>query len=215
MVFVMVHKNRKNGFTIVEISIACIIFVLLMGGVYSVFSGVSKGFQRSTKSLGMQNEMRNGLNFIREEMQRASYRSDIKINGNIIDENKYFSLCKNNEVEGNTNKRLAKWYICKPFVGTSGVVFTCILDIADNKIYYTKKVTAGSDASEIEFNNKVVMTQIGKIKFSTEEFVAGTSNQGALINIETFAVNSTSGQADLNVSAQTGARVEVKVIRDI
>ena len=138
MVFVMVHKNRKNGFTVVEISIACIVFVLLMGGAYGVFSGVSKSFQRSTKSLSMQNEMRNGLNFIREEMQRASYKSVIKINGNSIDESKHFSLCKNAEIEGNSNKRLAKWYICKPFVGTSGVVFTCTLDIADNKIYYTK-----------------------------------------------------------------------------
>ena len=215
MVFVMVHKNKKYGFTVVEIAIACIVFVLLMGGAYGVFSGASKGFQRSTKSLTMQNEMRNGLTFIREEMQRASYKSVIKINGNSIDESKHFSLCKNAEIEGNSNKRLAKWYICKPFVGTSGVVFTCTLDIADNKIYYTKKVTEGSDATEKEFDNKVVMTQIGKIKFSTEEFVAGSSNQGALINMETFAVNSTSGQADLTVSAQTGARIEVKVVKDI
>ena len=33
--------------------------------------------------------------------------------------------------------------------------------------------------------------------------------------METFAVNSTSGQADLTVSAQTGARIEVKVVKDI
>lgn len=214
----MVHKCKKIGFTLVEICIGCIVFVLLMGSAYGIFSGVSKGFQRSTKSLAMQNEMRNGLNFIREEMQRASYRSEIRINGNKIDENKYFSLCKDAEVDGKSNKRLARWYICKPIVGnppTSGVVFTCTLDIADNKIYYTKKATERSDPTEAEFDNKVVMTQIGKIKFSTEEFVAGFSNQGALINIETFAVNTTSGQADLSISAQTGARVEVKVIKDI
>ena len=215
MVFVMVHKNRKNGFTVVEICIACIVFVLLMGGAYGVFTGVSKSFQRSTKSLGMQNEMRNGLNFIREEMQRASYKCVIKINGNDIDESKYFSLCKSKEIDGSSNKRLAKWYICKPFVESSGVVFTCTLDIADNKIYYTKKATEGSDATETEYDNKVVMTQIGKIKFSTEEYVAGSSNQGALINIETLAVNATSGQADLSVSAQTGAKIEVKVVEEI
>ena len=215
MVFVMVHKNKKFGFTLVELCIACMVFVLLMGAAYAVFSGVSKSFQRSTKSLTMQNEMRNGLNFIREEMQRASYKSEIKINGNTIHEDKYFSLTKDAEIDGKTNKRLAKWCICQPFIGTSGVVFTCTLDIADNKIYYTKKVTDGSDATELEFDNKVVMTQIGKIKFSTEDFISGTTNNGALINIETFAVNTTSGQTDLTVSAQTGARVEVKVVKDI
>ncbi|MBQ2592594.1 MAG: hypothetical protein II567_04840 [Candidatus Riflebacteria bacterium] len=212
----MVHKNRKNGFTVVEICIACIVFVLLMGGAYGVFTGVSKSFQRSTKSLGMQNEMRNGLNFIREEMQRASYRSEIKINGNKIDENYKFRLCKASEVDGKANKQLAEWFICKPFKqdGT-GVVFTCSLVISDNKILYTKMATEKSDASEAEFENKVVLNQIGKIKFSTEEFTAGSSNKGALINIEAFAVDSTSGQADLKISAQTGARVEVEVLRDI
>lgn len=215
----MVHtNNKKYGFTVMELSIAIIVFSLVMGMAYKIFSGASKGFQRSTKSLTMQNEMRNGLNFIREEMQRASYRSEIRINGNKIDESKYFSLCKDAEVDGKSNKRLAKWYICKPLVGNppkSGVVFTCTLDISDNKIYYTKKATERNDPTEMEYDNKVVMTQIGKIKFSTEEFIAGTSNQGAMINIETFAVNTTSGQADLTVSAQTGARVEVKVVKEI
>lgn len=213
----MVHTNKKLGFTVIELSIAAIVLALLMGVAYKIFSGASLGFQRSTKSLTMQNEMRNGLNFIREEMQRASYRSDIKINGNIINEDKYFSLTKDSEIDGKTNKRLAKWFICKPFIGTSGVVFTCTLDIADNKIYYTKKVTDGSDATELEFDNKIVMTQIGKIRLSTEDITSGTGSEviGALINIETFAVDSTKGQADLNVSAQTGAKVEVKVVKEL
>ena len=61
------------------------------------------------------------------------------------------------------------------------------------------------------------MTQIGKIRFSTENITSVTSGQvtGALINIETFAVNTTSGQADLTVSAQTGAKVEVLVKQEI
>lgn len=211
----MVHKCKKIGFTLVEICIGCIVFVLLMGAAYGIFSGVSKGFQRSTKSLTMQNEMRNGLNFIREEMQRASYKSVIEINGNTIDENKYFSLTKNAEVDGKSNIQLARWYICKPFVGDSGVVFECSLNIKDNKILYTKKAIDKSDATEKEYQEKVVMTQVGKIRFSTEDYVSGTTNNGALINIETFALNSTSGQADLTISAQTGARVEVKVKKDI
>ena len=72
----MVHQNNKKfGFTVMEMSIAIIVFALVMAMGYKIFSGASIGFQRSTKSLSMQNEMRNGLNFIREEMKRASYRS--------------------------------------------------------------------------------------------------------------------------------------------
>lgn len=220
MVFVMVHKNKKYGFTVVEIAIACIVFALLMGGAYGVFSGASKGFQRSTKSLTMQNQMRNGLTFIREEMQRASYRSKIEINGNTIDEGDdyCFKLCKEKEIDGKSNKVLAIWKICKPFIkdstgSESGVVFKCTLRISNGEIIYSKVIEDGKD-SETLFQNKVVMTQVGKIKFSTDKIKSPTSSTeevGALINIETFAVNSTSGQADLTVSAQTGARVEVKV----
>ena len=189
-----------------------------MGVSYKIFSGASLGFQRSTKSLTMQNEMRNGLNFIREEMQRASYKSKIRINGNIIYDAYKFSLCKDSEINGNSSgKALAKWFICKPFTKDSGVVFECTLKVVDNKILYTKVVNEGSDSSEPLFQNKVVISQIGKIRLSTEDITSGTGSEviGALINIETFAVDSTKGQADLNVSAQTGAKVEVKVVKEL
>ena len=219
MVFVMVHcKNKKYGFTLIEISISIAIFALIMGMAYKVFSGASFGLQRSTKSLKMQNEMRNGLTFIREEMQRASYESHIAINGNTLDESRKFSLTKDAEIDGKTNKKLAEWFICKPFIAAepgTGVVFKCTLKLSDNKIYYTKTVDKGADASEHLYNNKVVMTQVGTIKISTEEYTAGSSNKGALIEIETFAVGSTKGQSDLTVSAQTGAKVEVEVVRNL
>ena len=216
----MVHiKNKKYGFTVMEMSIAIIVFALVMGMCYKIFSGASIGFQRSTKSLTMQNEMRNGLNFIREEMQRASYKSTIQINGSVIEDGDdfCFKLCKDAEIDGKANKVLAKWKICKPFLTddpSTGVVFNCTLRIANGEIVYSKVIDKGND-SETTFQNKVVMKKIGKIKFSTEEYTSGTTNQGALINIETFAVDATKGQADLTISAQTGARVEVKVIKDI
>lgn len=216
----MVHiKNKKYGFTVMEMSIAIIVFSLVMGMCYKIFSGASVGFQRSTKSLTMQNEMRNGLTFIREEMQRASYKSTIKINGNSIDDSDTycFKLCKEAEIDGKSNKVLAKWKVCKPFLAddaNAGVVFNCTLRIANGEIIYSKVIDEGND-SETLFQNKVVMKQIGKIKFSTEDYISGTTNKGALINIETFAVDTTKGQADLTTSAQTGAKVEVKVIKDI
>ncbi|MBR4570285.1 MAG: prepilin-type N-terminal cleavage/methylation domain-containing protein [Candidatus Riflebacteria bacterium] len=214
----MVHTNsKKYGFTVMELSIAIIVFSLVMGMAYKIFSGASVGFQRSTKSLSMQNEMRNGLNFIREEMQRASYKSNIEINGNSIEYGYYFKLCKETEIDGKSNKELAQWYICKPYKNNKdGVVFKCTLRITNGEIVYSRIKIDGSD-SENEFQNKVVMTQIGKIRFSTENITSVTSGQvtGALINIETFAVNTTSGQADLTVSAQTGAKVEVLVKQEI
>ena len=215
----MVHKNNKKlGFTVIEVIIASMVLALTMGAAYKIFSSTSMGFQRSTKVLAMQNEMRNGLTFIREEMQRASYRSEIKVNGSEIDEDGYeFHLCNETDIDGSTNKILAKWTICKPFKkDNTGAVYECTLRISDRKILYTKteKETKGSsDPSETLYNDKVVMTQVGKIKFSTEEFTTGTSNKGVQVNIETFAFNSTKGQPDLNVYAQTGAKIEVKLVK--
>ncbi len=214
----MVHKsNKKLGFTVIEVIIASMVLALTMGAAYKIFSGTSMGFQRSTKVLAMQNEMRNGLTFIREEMQRASYRSEIKVNGSEIEENGYeFHLCNETDIDGSTNKILAKWTICKPFKrDNSGAVYECTLRISDRKILYTKteKETKGSSEPETLYNDKVVMTQVGKIKFSTEEFTTGTSNQGVQVNIETFAYNSTKGQPDLNVYAQTGAKIEEKLVK--
>ena len=201
-----------------EVIIASMILAMTMGAAYKIFSSTSMGFQRSTKVLAMQNEMRNGLTFIREEMQRASYRSEIKVNGNKIEETGYeFHLCNETDVNGDTNKILAKWAICKPFKkDNTGAVYECTLRISDRKILYTKieKETKGSsDPNETLYNDKVIMQQVGKIKFSTEEFTSGTSNQGVQVNIETYAYNSTSGQPDLSISAQTGARVEVKLVK--
>lgn len=215
----MVHKNNKKlGFTVIEVIIASMVLALTMGAAYKIFSSTSMGFQRSTKVLAMQNEMRNGLTFIREEMQRASYRSEIKINGSEIKEDGYeFHLCNETDIDGSTNKILAKWTICKPFKkDNTGAVYECTLRISDRKILYTKteKETKGSsDPSETLYKDKVVMTQVGKIKFSTEEFTTGTSNKGVQVNIETFAYNSTKGQPDLNVYAQTGAKIEVKLVK--
>ena len=215
----MVHQNNKKfGFTVMEMSIAIMVFALVLAMGYKIFSGASVGFQRSTKSLTMQNEMRNGLNFIREEMQRASYKSTISINNNAIEYDYYFKLCKDSEIDGKTsNKVIAKWNICKPFKKDKpGVVYDCTLRVSNGEIVYSKIMSDGND-DEIQYQNKVVLTQIDKIKLSTEDIRSGTGAEiiGAMINMEISSVNNTKGQSDLKVSAQTGARIEVKVEKEL
>ncbi len=205
----MVHKNRKTGFTIVEISIASAVLVMVLVAAYSVFSGASTSFTRSTKSLSIQNELRNALNFIREEMQRASYHSKIKVNGNTIDRGEFFQLfyCPN-ETKGNANKDIMAWTICKPKSDGESDPYPCRLSLHNGELRYLKP---SANTDEISYDNKVILRNVDKIKITKEDKDPSNPIIGALINIEVWVTDtSDSSKEKLTVSAQTGARVDVK-----
>lgn len=208
-------KNRRNGFTVVEISIAAILLSMVFYAGYRVFFGVSVGFQKSTRALAMQNEMRNGLNYIREEMQRASYHSEVKLNRNVITRENYkFLLCKEEEPNPQSSQVLAQWKICKPFNNRdgSGVVYKCILRCAEGKIYFTKVIDEGSESPAETITDRLVMKNIVKIKLTTEDFDVDRA-VGSMINIEMFASDDKNATKETSVSSQTGAKVEVDVER--
>ena len=207
----MVHKNRKTGFTIVEISIASAVLVMVLFAAYSVFSGASTSFTRSTKSLSIQNELRNALNFIREEMQRASYHSVIKVNGAEVDRGEQYQLFfSSGEIDGSlSNKELVNWTICKPKSNGSCAIYRCNLVINKGDLVYTKQGSGASD--EMTFLNKVVLRNVDKIKITKEDKHPTNKIIGALVNIEVFVADkSNSSQEKIIVSAQTGARVDVQ-----
>lgn len=213
----MIIKN-KRAFTIVEVSVAAILFVVVCGAVYKIFSGVSTGFQRSTKSLNMQNEMRNGLTYMREEMQRASYRSEVKINGTGVKEDGFeFKISKEPTIDpmAASGKTIAKWYICKPFNKSTntGCVFEATLSCKEGEIIYNRVYKPGEEKgsaeNEGEVKDKVLMKGIGKLNIDLEE------NAGTMVNVEVFGYDKTHSQPDLNTTAQTGAKVEVKVKKEL
>ena len=210
----MIIKN-KRAFTIVEVSIAAILFVVVCGAAYKIFSGVSTGFQRSTKSLNMQNEMRNGLTYMREEMQRASYRSEVKINGTGVKEDGYeFNISKNSPINpmASSGNVIARWYICKPFnkSANTGCVLKAELSCKEGEIIYNRTYEEkASEEKEGEVINKVLMKGIGKLNIDKEE------NAGTMVNVEVFGYDKTHSQPDLNTTAQTGAKLEVKVKKEL
>lgn len=212
--------KKKHAFTVTEMSIAAILLVLVCGASYKIFFGVSRSFQRSTKSLAMQNEMRNGLNFIREEMQRASYRSEIRINGTGIKEDGYeFRISKESDINTSDSgeKKIANWFICKPFNKSTktGYVFEATLssksgNIVYNRIYKEK----GSSETEEPIVNKVLMKGIGKISLLVEAYDSGAED-GCMLNIATYGYDNVANQPDLHTSAQTGAKIEVKMKKEL
>lgn len=211
--------KKRQAFTVMEVTIAAILFAVVCCAAYKVFFGVSKTFQRSTKSLVMQNEMRNGLNFLREEMQRASYRSEIRLNGTGIKEVGYeFKLSKETELitSDSGEKKIAVWYICKPFNRTNntGYVFESSLISKDGNIIYSRveKEKASSETEE-PITNKVLMKGIGKVNLLVEEYES--AGEGSMINIEVYGYDKVKNQPELSTSAQTGAKVDIKIKKEL
>lgn len=100
----MIKNVRRRGITLVEVLVASAVLSLFITVGYRVFFGVSASFQKGNWALGAQNKLRNALNFVREEMQKASYLSRVQINGTIVTKDNYeFRLTAQDSIAGTAN----------------------------------------------------------------------------------------------------------------
>ncbi len=215
----MDKRRIKTGFTLVEILIATSVLAMFLLVGYQVFIRISRSFQKGSWALHTQNKLRNGLHFIREEMQKASYRTDVKIDGTEITEVGFeFHLTSDNEITG--NKTIASWYIALPYIshisGSSGAQFKCDLKLEDGNLIYNKTCDDGSDPKERQFSNYLILKDVEKIEVAMEDFDMDKTVAGNLVSLKI-----TVGHADkvnyphAKVIDQTGAKVEVVVQRDL
>lgn len=210
------NGSEKRGFTVVEILIASAVLSLLLSFGYRVFFGVSATFQKGNWALAAQNKLRNGLAFVREEMQKASYRSAVRINGNALTMDGYrFSLTAADEITANAT--IAKWFICIPFrAGTSGAVYECELRLDAGRMLYNKQANEGSDPNERTYSNYLVVDNVASIALGLEEFDPDKPLAGKLVTFEVCVEHSDKVRhPGARVLAQTGAKVEVEVLRDL
>ncbi len=204
----------------VEILIAAAVLSLALVVGYKVFVGFSKSFQKGNWSLATQNKLRNALTFIREEMQKATPMSNVSMGGATITVDGYeLTLTSADELTGNGD--IAAWFICLPFVtgdpDSPGAVFKCELKLADGKILYTKTLQpGGSDPlnKEVEFNNHTVIENVASIKIDLANFDNDVPDSGSMITLTVRVEHPDQVNYEAaHVMAETGAKVEVKVIR--
>ena len=214
-------KKLKTGVTLVEILIAAgVLSVLLLVG-FRVFRGFSQSFQKGSWSLNTQNQLRNALTFVREEMQKATSMTVVSLSGTTITEANYeFHLNANEDLTGDAS--VARWAICLPYVANDtenpGATYRCELKLEKGVLLYTKTLEDGSDPKKKEktFNRYPIIDQVANLKLGVEPFDPDNSTAGNLITIEIKVVHPDPvAQPDAHVTAQTGAKIEMSVQRDL
>lgn len=208
-------KFNKRAFTLVEILIASVVLAMLMTVVYKLYFGVSRSFQKGSWSLNAQNKLRNSLNYVREEMQKASFKTIVGLNGVVGTDTANPFKVANGEI---TNGKIATWYICLPFVSydatSPGAVYQCELKLNGGKLIYTKALIDGSDPKGVEHavNNYVIIRNVSKIEVSTENFDVDKMSAGKLIVLKAEVRHpDVINFPSTHVVAQTGAKVELTV----
>lgn len=213
----MRNSCSRSGITLVEVLVASAVLSLLITVGYRVFFAVSASFQKGNWALTTQNKLRNGLNFVREEMQKASYLSRVQINGTVITKEDYeFHLSAADEITGNAN--IAKWFIGIPFKPSegTGAVFECELKLNDGQLLYSKQILNGGDPSERTFNNYIVIDNVSKVTLALEEVDPGEPMAGNLVVLDVEVEHADKARhPEARIMAQSGAKIEVEVLRDL
>lgn len=215
----MVNGTKKAGFTLVEILVAAGILSLLLVVGYKVFSGFSRSFQKGSWSLTTQNKLRNALNFVREEMQKATSLTTVNLSGTTVTEVGYeFNLNAADELTA--DGEIAKWAICLPYVtgdaDSPGATFRAVLKLEGGKLVYSKNLESGSDPlnKERTFANHSIIDNVSSVKITLEPFDIDNNTAGSLVSLEVKVLHHDQQlQPNAHVLAQTGAKIEVEVVR--
>lgn len=209
-------RKSRPGFTLVEILVAAFVLSIFMTAVYKVYRGVTTSFQQASWAMSAQIEARNGLNFLREELQRASPETTIGIGSVVITAGT--DQMTVNRGTYTTNGELAKWFIGIPSKNAGGVnepgcLFESTIKFQGGKVFYKKAVAGGTKpAGEAVWNDKVIMSNVASISISTTEFEPGQPTLGTLVGL---AVEMRHPDAvrfpHTKIIEHTAAKVEVEV----
>jgi prepilin-type N-terminal cleavage/methylation domain-containing protein len=200
----------KRGFTLIEIMVAAVVCTIFFTGVYRIYRAVTSSMKRSQWSLKAQQHAQNGLNFLREEMQRASYKSMVKINETKIEAAGYeFYLA--NSFPITTDQELAHWSICVPIPNSDSAILRSSLKLQGGQILYSR--TGDTKApQEKPFVDKPLISDVATVSVTLEEFDPAMEVPGTLIKMQVAIRHPDRVNFPYTyVEAQTGAKVEVEV----
>ena len=205
--------------TITEILIASAVLSVFMLVGYRVFISYSHGFARGNWALTTQNRIRNALNFVREEMQKASHKTSVLISGvDVQSENHEFMIKRGEDMSD--DGLLAEWTIGIPFRPTAdpnpGATYRCRLELSSGRLLYSKELYGeGTDPLNLEqsYNDYVLLENVTSISLNYENFDPDDPSEGFLVTISVEVRHpDTVRYANMRSVSQTGAKVEVEVL---
>ncbi|RCK81432.1 MAG: hypothetical protein OZSIB_2301 [Candidatus Ozemobacter sibiricus] len=199
-----------RGFTVVEVVVAAIVLVVFAGGAWLIYRGVAGAVRQSSWSMTAQQTARQGLAFLREEMARATYRSEVTVNSVETQENDYqMELVRGRTTAGPGVTVLARWAICAPFTDKGGYVFRSSLVLNGSRLLYSRtqvEPRTGSVPNEPAIADKLLMEDVAAITLtpSTTPGVASAT----LLQIEVELADPR--HPAVRVTERTAANVEVR-----
>ncbi len=178
--------SKPEGHTLVEVLIAAGVLVLFTTGVFMIYRGVTSSVRQTSWGLSAQQAARSGLAFLREEMQRASYRSECTVNRVKTDENGYFFHIASGSVSaGPGTSALGRWAICAPFTANgAGFVFRSRLTLESGTVVYSRireEPASLPPGGETSIPEKVLFRDVVSMWFSTS--ASGVAS-GSLVQIQ-------------------------------
>jgi len=194
---------------------------MFIGGVYLTFTSINSSVKKSSWSLSAQQAARNGLNLIRDEIQRAAYKSVIRPNGVEISNTDpaYFLHLVPTKVAVTADRVLARWRIGIPEIPGEkpGWSVECEIKLSGGKILYSKKKTDFGDPTDPLFENKTLFADVSSITFDLVPFATqGIRQEGKLLKIWVELRHpDPRNTATTMVIVETSARVEVETKEDL
>lgn len=158
-------KSIKSrwGMTLVEILVGSMILTIFLGGLYKIFRASSKTVKAGMWVNGAQNQMRNALTYVRDELGRASQFTTVTADGPSAPDPAFKLQYKNGTVSPNYDGNLLIFWQCRTAVtfGTPdpGGSVKCTLRKSGRKLLYSKTDKNGT-IDEPLFADKVLCNDI-------------------------------------------------------
>ncbi len=215
-------ESRKRpsfpaGFTLIEVLIGACVLVLLLSGVYKIFQGSIRIYMAGMWNTKAQNELRNTLTYLRDEIARASGFSTVSEVGLKTDPDPKFKLYfKKGISTKDYNGTLLKFYQCRtainlPSKTDPGAKVYCEISKKGSKLVMKKEKTPDSgDTKERVFPEKVLLEDISEIRI--EKTVAASGEQMARAMITILFTLSDPQQSGRTLTEETKAKSDVEAL---
>ncbi|MBI3037983.1 prepilin-type N-terminal cleavage/methylation domain-containing protein [bacterium] len=214
------NRNKRffpAGFTLIEVLIGAFILVLLLSGVYKVFQGSTRLYLAGMWNTKAQNELRNTLTYLRDEIARASSFSTVSEVGLNVDPDPKFKLYFKKGISSkNYNGALLKFYQCRTAINLPSKTFAgakvyCEVSKKGSKIVMKKEKTPDSgETNERLFSERVLLEDVSEVKIDKLPAASGEQLARALITI--LFTLSDPQQTGRTITEETKAKSDVEAV---
>ncbi|MBF0548227.1 MAG: prepilin-type N-terminal cleavage/methylation domain-containing protein [Candidatus Riflebacteria bacterium] len=189
-----VSIKTKKAFTLIEVMIASVILVGFLYGVYELFMSFRRVNDRGMWVSKTTNEVRNGLNLLRQEISKATVPTTITQTGGdsslyTSDSKLFFSGSPVTITDFSADAHLLKFFMGVPgrqgIVGEPDIPTTImqgLLEIQGGQVIYTRSFVSG-DSTKIPEISQIIARNPGKIDL---EIVQITDQNLLAVNLRNF-----------------------------